>query len=114
DVVAPGPTALLADPRAASWLPRGLDATRLCSIGSFASDESALGALALGSRGLDPGDDAPPSYIASFLRAIVAHEVGHTLGLRHNFAASTILPADRLNDRALSAAKGLSGSVMDY
>ena len=42
------------------------------------------------------------------------HEVGHSLGLRHNFKASTMLNADQLNDTAITHAKGLVGSVMDY
>ena len=42
------------------------------------------------------------------------HEVGHSLGLRHNFKASTMLTADQLNDTAITHAKGLVGSVMDY
>ena len=42
------------------------------------------------------------------------HEVGHSLGLRHNFHASTMLTADQLNDTAITRVKGQSGSVMDY
>ena len=42
------------------------------------------------------------------------HEVGHSLGLRHNFKASTMLDADQLNDTAITRVKGLVGSVMDY
>ena len=42
------------------------------------------------------------------------HEVGHSLGLRHNFKASTMLTADQLNDTAITRSKGLVGSVMDY
>jgi len=43
-----------------------------------------------------------------------AHEVGHTLGLRHNFRASTILKPDELNDVAKTEEIGQTGSVMDY
>jgi hypothetical protein len=42
------------------------------------------------------------------------HEVGHSLGLRHNFKASTMLTADQLNDTSITRVKGLVGSVMDY
>ena len=42
------------------------------------------------------------------------HEVGHSLGLRHNFKASTMLDADELNDTEITRARGMVGSVMDY
>ena len=42
------------------------------------------------------------------------HEVGHSLGLRHNFKGSTMLKADQLHDTAITRTKGLVGSVMDY
>ena len=42
------------------------------------------------------------------------HEVGHSLGLRHNFHASTMLTDDQLNDTTITRVKGQSGSVMDY
>jgi hypothetical protein len=40
--------------------------------------------------------------------------VGHTLGLRHNFKASTTVKRDQLLDKNFGASKGISGSVMDY
>jgi len=42
------------------------------------------------------------------------HEVGHTLGLRHNFKGSTMLPNEQLHDTKITRVKGLTGSVMDY
>src|SRR5438477_6582875 len=42
------------------------------------------------------------------------HEVGHTLGLRHNFKASSMLPNDKLHDTSITRKQGLVGSVMDY
>ena len=48
------------------------------------------------------------------IKEVVMHEVGHSLGLRHNFKASTMLDADQLNDTAITRAKGMVGSVMDY
>src|SRR5262249_50725021 len=47
------------------------------------------------------------------IKYVVMHEVGHTLGLRHNFKGSTMLPASKLNDKEVTA-KGMVGSVMDY
>jgi hypothetical protein len=48
------------------------------------------------------------------VKEVTMHEVGHTLGLRHNFKASTMLPNDKLNDVELTRKKGMVGSVMDY
>lgn len=42
------------------------------------------------------------------------HEVGHTLGLRHNFKASTMLKNEQLHDTSITRKQGLLGSVMDY
>ena len=42
------------------------------------------------------------------------HEVGHTLGLRHNFRASTVYPLAKISDPVWSREHGIAGSVMDY
>ncbi len=61
-----------------------------------------------------PKDELPEEFIGQAIKEIVMHEVGHSLGLRHNFKASTMLTADQLNDTAITHVKGLVGSVMDY
>ena len=48
------------------------------------------------------------------IKATVMHEVGHTLGLRHNFKASSWLTIDEINDPNRSKEFGFTGSVMDY
>lgn len=48
------------------------------------------------------------------LKEVTMHEVGHTLGLRHNFKSSTIYTLEELNDPAKVKETGLTGSVMDY
>lgn len=53
-------------------------------------------------------------YIHKGLVDLVLHEVGHTLGLRHNFKASSIYSIDQLSDRNFTKKYGISGSVMDY
>jgi hypothetical protein len=63
---------------------------------------------------LAPGEPLPESYIEDALRELVMHEVGHTLGLRHNFKASSGIPYDRLNDTSFTHRNGLTLSVMDY
>ena len=56
----------------------------------------------------------PEEFLGQMIKEVVMHEVGHSLGLRHNFKASTMLSADQLNDTALTRSKGMVGSVMDY
>ena len=53
-------------------------------------------------------------YAYQGLVDLVLHEVGHTLGLRHNFKASSIFNIDQLSDKNFTAKHGISGSVMDY
>jgi hypothetical protein len=52
--------------------------------------------------------------IAQGLKEVTMHEVGHTLGLRHNFKASTLLTLDEMDDAQRTQALGLAASVMDY
>jgi hypothetical protein len=56
----------------------------------------------------------PEEFIGQAIKEVVMHEVGHSLGLRHNFKASTMLKAEELNDTSITRAKGLVASVMDY
>lgn len=42
------------------------------------------------------------------------HEVGHTLGLRHNFRSSRVYTEEQLSDPAFTATHGIAGSVMEY
>ena len=56
-------------------------------------------------------DGVPESYLGAILKEIVMHEVGHTLGLRHNFKASAWLTLSQYVQRTGEANVG---SVMDY
>jgi hypothetical protein len=58
-------------------------------------------------------DGVPEEFIGPLLKSIVMHEVGHTLGLRHNFKASTIYSLEEINN-AKHGDKTITGSVMDY
>jgi hypothetical protein len=52
--------------------------------------------------------------LESFVKDVVMHEVGHTLGLTHNFRASTIYSNAQLADPEFTRANGIAGSVMEY
>ena len=62
----------------------------------------------------EPKRELPEEFLGQAIKHVVMHEVGHSLGLRHNFKASTMLTADQLNDTSITKVKGLVGSVMDY
>src|SRR5690606_33545476 len=48
------------------------------------------------------------------IRFVSSHEVGHTLGLRHNFGSSSTVPVEKLRDKAWVEANGHTPSIMDY
>ncbi len=77
--------------------------------------EIGLGAMTLAARGvLKPGEPIPEELVGQAIKEVTMHEVGHTLGLRHNFIASTMLKNEQLHDLAVTRKQGLVGSVMDY
>jgi len=53
-------------------------------------------------------------YVHDYLVEVIAHEVGHTLGLRHNFKASTIYTPEQVNDPEFTRTHSTTGSIMDY
>ena len=59
-------------------------------------------------------DGMPESFIGPLLADLVCHEVGHTLGLRHNFKASAIYTLAEMNSEEIKGKKPFCGSVMDY
>lgn len=59
-------------------------------------------------------DGMPESFIGPLLADLVCHEVGHTLGLRHNFKASSIYTLAEMNSEEMKGKKPFAGSVMDY
>ena len=59
-------------------------------------------------------DGIPDWFIGPLLADLVAHEVGHTLGLRHNFKASGIYSLAQINSEEFKGKKPMTGSVMDY
>lgn len=56
-------------------------------------------------------DDA---LMGELIRSVAAHEVGHTLGLTHNFGASSTVPVEKLRDREWLDKNGHTPSIMDY
>jgi hypothetical protein len=68
-------------------------------------------------RGLDPAVDRLPlteQKQGELLKYIVAHEVGHSIGLRHNHLASTAYTVAELRDPQFANAHGPNASIMAY
>jgi len=55
-----------------------------------------------------------PELMGDLIRFVSSHEVGHTLGLRHNFGSSSTVPSEKLRDKAFVEANGHTPSIMDY
>jgi len=94
-------------------LPDGRDYR--CTFANEALAEMQFGLDVLAARGeLEPGTPEADAFVDAALKAVIMHEVGHTLGLRHNFRASTVFPLAKIADPDFSRTNGISGSVMDY
>ena len=52
--------------------------------------------------------------MGQLIRFVSSHEVGHTLGLRHNFGSSSTVPVDSLRSKEFVRKNGHTPSIMDY
>jgi hypothetical protein len=87
----------------------------ICQCCNQMKYELGLAAMAMADSGvLKPGEKVPEELIGQAIKEVTMHEVGHTLGLRHNFKASTMLKNEQLHDTNITRKQGLVGSVMDY
>ena len=90
-------------------------ASRMCLYETGKAHQFGLLRTALVGQGIISGTDPmPEEYLGNAIRDLIMHEVGHTLGMRHNFRGSSAIPHDKLNDKEFTAEHGLTLSVMDY
>lgn len=83
-----------------------------CNLLSGASRQMAYAATVAATR--KRSEDDLDKLIRQGLKEVTMHEVGHTLGLRHNFKASTMYSIEEMQDTQKTSETGLTASVMDY
>ena len=68
----------------------------------------------LEARGLDMSSPEADEVAQAYVKDVIMHEVGHTLGFQHNFRASSVYTLKQIQDPAFTKANGITTSVMDY
>ena len=87
---------------------------RGCDYAHEAAHELHLAMDWLDSLGLPMDGPQADQLAQQYVKDVIMHEVGHTLGLRHNFRGSTAYSLKQLQDPRFTREHGLSSSVMDY
>ena len=112
----PGFDAASPAPRASGW--QGTFShkhTDECLHAELGAEQLAYALDLLAARGeVDPSSPEAQQFVLDYLFDVTMHEVGHTLGLRHNFRASRTLDERQIADREYTSSHALSGSVMEY
>jgi Met-zincin len=86
-----------------------------CEHADHAAEQLGYALDVLEARGeVDPSSPEAERFVLDYLTDVTMHEVGHTLGLRHNFRSSKIYSEAQLSDRDFTIKNGLAGSVMEY
>ena len=92
---------------------RGADG-ELCDHAEAAAQELHYALDLLEARGLELDTPEAEALAQAYLKDMIMHEVGHTLGLRHNFRASTMYDLKQIQDPNFTKINGVATSVMDY
>jgi hypothetical protein len=92
---------------------RGADG-ELCDHAEAAAQELHYALDLLEARGLELDTPEAEALAQAYLKHVIMHEVGHTLGLRHNFRASTMYDLKQIQDPNFTKINGVATSVMDY
>jgi hypothetical protein len=86
-----------------------------CHYAEAAGEQLGYALDVMQARGeLDPDSPEAQQFVLDYLTDTTMHEVGHTLGLRHNFRASRLYTDAQLSDPDFTRSHGLAGSVMEY
>lgn len=83
-----------------------------CMAGQIMNENMATSMAVLTSYGLSDIDK--DKFLRQALKDLIMHEVGHTMGLSHNFIASQMNTLEQVYNKDYSTSNGLTASVMDY
>jgi Met-zincin/Domain of unknown function (DUF5117) len=94
---------------------RGHTLDAQCALEEGESRQFAFGsAVLMGRAGAKLSDAEQDRLVAEGLKEVTMHEIGHTLGLRHNFKASSEFSLEEINNPDKVKETGMGSSVMDY
>jgi hypothetical protein len=86
-----------------------------CIHADLAAEQLAYALDVLEARGeLEADSPRAERFVADYVKDTIMHEVGHALGLRHNFRASRVYDEQQLADPEFTRMHGTTGSVMEY
>lgn len=86
-----------------------------CRYGHQMQRQMGFAAALMTARGdITAEGQLPKEFIHQGLKEVVMHEVGHTLGLRHNFKASTWKTLEQIREKGADPTTAIVASVMDY
>ena len=86
-----------------------------CMHGTLAAEQLGYALDVLEAQGdMDPDGPVARQFVQDYVKEAIMHEVGHALGLRHNFRASRAYTEAQLADTEFTRANGIAGSVMEY
>lgn len=99
-------------PATSAARPAARAAAQSCRIGEGFATNMAVALADLQARGLAPDSPLVEAFVQDMMKELIAHEVGHTLGLMHNFRSSALKDLKTLMDPKYQGPR--YGSVMDY
>ena len=93
--------------------PRGTDG-EMCEEAETSAQELHYAFDLLEARGVELDGPEADALAKAYLKKTIMHEVGHTIGLRHNFRASTVYDLKKIHDAEFTKVNGIASSVMEY